>query len=356
VSRRLGLGLVFAAISLSASLNGASRSALASASLASASATAAAALPQVERALILFDAKSGREELVWSLEPRDPGQPSLQIVPVPSKPEVSTLGADALDALIESYPLFRSSGSVVPSLGTKKAVGAPSTPPSSAASLTWKTFGPTELDALRAHLDEQKHPADVATSGWLERLSLRGFHFVAVLRPARIADPKPGDAPAASAAAATPSTPTRAGHPALLRMRFATPAPYLPYSEPSPPSSAGLARGRSLNVWSITAEARSPIAVYREGEHRHWVRPLRETTNESVERAQLLGALGAALSPSLPRDGERWAVQRFADQKSNREGFGDVLFVPRTPTDAASGDEQLAKAVALFDAELEVAR
>lgn len=317
---------------------------------------AAAALPEIERALLVFDSKSGREELVWSFEPRDPASVSLQIVPVPSKPEVSALDADTLDALIDRHPPFSSSGSMLPSPSAKRPSGAPSAAASPTAKLSWKVFAPTELEALRTHLDEQKHPADTATSSWLERLALRGFHFVAVLRPAKIADTKPADRPAASASAAVPSGPTRPLRAALLRIRFATPAPYFPYSEPALPSAAGLGRGRSLNVWSITSEARSPIAVYREGALRHWVRPWRETAKETVQRAELVGTLGPALAASLPRDAEVWVVQRFVDQKSKRDGFGDVLLVPSGTPAAAPTDEALARAVGILDAELEVAR
>jgi hypothetical protein len=308
----------------------------------------------VERALVVFDAKSGREDLVWSFEPRDASQPSLQIVPVPGKPEVSALAADALDQLIDRYPLFPSSGSVIPSLGAKKPGSAPRPANGSATGLSWKLFAPTELEALRKHLEEQKHPADASTSSWLEGLALRGFHFVVVLRPARMAEARPADGPATSASAAPPSASTRPPRVALLRIRFSTPVPYFPYAEPTPASSAGLGRGRSLNVWSIMSEARSPLAAYREGEHRHWVRPWRETANDSVEHPLLLDALGAALVPPR-RSGERWVLQRFVDQKSKREGFGDVLLVPRTASEASPTDEQLAKAVGLLDAELEVA-
>jgi hypothetical protein len=355
VSKRPVLGLALAALALSSPLAGSSRSALASASLAREAAQAAAALPKVERALLVFDAKSGREELVWSFEPRDPSSASVQIVPVPSKPEVSALDADALDALIERHPPFSSNGQVLPSATAKPPSGAPRAAASPTAKLGWKVFAPTELEALRTHLDEQQHPVDASTSGWLERLALRGFHFVAILRPARTAETRPADAPAASASAA-PSSSTRPGRAALLRIRFVTPAPYFPYSEPALPSSAGLGRGRSLNVWSITSEARSPLAVYREEARRHWVRPWRETAKESVQRAELVGALGPALASSLPRDVETWVVQRFVDQKSKRDGFGDVLLVPSAAPAPAPTDETLARAVGLLDAELEVTR
>jgi len=325
---------------------------MASASLPASSAKAAAALPQVERALLVFDAATGREDLVWGFEPRDASQASLQIVPVPSKPEVSLLGPDALDALVDRHPLFPSSGSVVPGLDTKR----PTSAPSARAGLSWKTFTPTELEALRAHLEAQGHPADAATTHWLERLALRGFHFVAVMRPAKAADPGPVQGAAASASAAPRSAPTRAEPAPLLRLRFETPAPYFPYAEPAAPSDAGLGRGRVLSVWSISAEAQSPVAVYRDGEARHWVRPWRETANERVERKALVEALGAALGSSLPRSGDRWVVQRFLDQKSKRDGFGDVLLVPRAPAAEAPSDAGLARAVGLLDAELEVGR
>lgn len=306
--------------------------------------------------MLVFDASSGREELVWSFEPRDPSRPSLQILPVPSKPEVSTLAADALDELIDRHPAFPSSGSVVPSLGPKKPAATARTTSSSAAKLSWKIFAPTELEALRAHLAEQKHPADDATSTWLDRLALRGFHFVAVLRPPRIAAEKPSEGPATSGSAAPTSASSPPERVALLRLRFATPAPYFPYSEPAPPKGAGLGCGRSLSVWSILSEAQSPIAVYRDGEHRHWVRPWRESAHETVERASLRDALGPALAASLPRGGERWVVQRFVDQKSTRDGFGEVLLVPRAASNGGLSDERLAKAVGIFDASLEVAR
>ena len=62
----------------------------------------------------------------------------------------------------------------------------------------------------------------------------------------------------------------------------------------------------------------------------------------------------AAMNVELKRG--RGAVQRFLDQKSKRDGFGDVLLVPRAPAAEAPSDAGLARAVGLLDAELEVGR
>jgi hypothetical protein len=280
-------------------------------------------LAEVERVVIVFDDERGREELVWSFEPRDPTVASAQILPLPAKPDVVELPEDALEALVDRYPTFPSSG-VVPGASSAKPAPTAAAP---RKQLTWSTHGPDELESLRERLAERGHPVDAGTHAWLAELATRGFHFVVVQRPARAPSAKRTAGDASSDA-------TKPPRPALLRLSFSTPAPYLPYAEPPAPKDAGRGRGRSLVVWLVSRAARSPLATYTEAGVHRYVRPLRETSAEEVDASSLAKAAGRSVGGLLPQKTERLWVQRFVDQKSLRDGFGDVVFVPRAPLPA----------------------
>jgi hypothetical protein len=85
-----------------------------------------------------------------------------------------------------------------------------------------------------------------------------------------------------------------------------------------------------------------------------WVRPLASGTTSMGPGVhdKLVRALGEAVS--VPESDK--VVQRFADQKQNRDGFGDIVFVPDSPTPTTpERATKLARFLALLDPSLEAA-
>ena len=109
-----------------------------------------------------------------------------------------------------------------------------------------------------------------------------------------------------------------------VRISFDSPLPYYPYLEPDPPDSKAPARPRLLEIWLASTRDFVPVAP-RSREKADWVRPFLNGARytSSGVRSTLASAVEAALLPA-----GRLRLQRFADQKRSRVGFGDVVFVP----------------------------
>jgi hypothetical protein len=122
-----------------------------------------------------------------------------------------------------------------------------------------------------------------------------------------------------------------------IRISFDVPLPYYPYLEPVPRAGKALASPRLLDIWLASTRDFVPV-VSRAGDKADWVRPFVDGsryTSASV-RSTLASTLEAALLPA-----GQLRLQRFADQKRSRVGFGDVVFVPAGAGDGGPPPEAL---------------
>ena len=155
------------------------------------------------------------------------------------------------------------------------------------------------------------------TDAWLAHYVKLGFFYVAMRY-----EPSPG------AKGKTTSE--------TVRISFDSPLPYYPYLEPDPPGGKASARPRLLEIWLASTRDFVPVAP-RSREKTEWVRPfLSGSVYTSGVRSTLASAVEAALLPA-----GRLRLQRFADQKRSRIGFGDVVFVPASADDGGPPPEAL---------------
>jgi hypothetical protein len=318
-----------------------------------------AALPslQVEQVLIVHDPVKEQEHFIRQITFRDSNEHFGFVVPVPSLPTVAKVTGDPFVKLEQSFPMsgwppppgsiggmghgagkgagqgFGSGGSVNV-LSTQKV-----------GSFTAFVLEASDGKAMKKWLDDNGLVTTPASEAWLQHYTEIEFLFVAF----RFEPPKDDPKPAATGknegiglgAVGTGYTPSRVRS-ETVRISFATPLPFYPYLEPTHPDKIVAEQQRVLAVWLISQSASRPIAAVREGDEYAWKKPWKEGKSNPMISADIVKAnLGAGLSDLLPVAAE-YSVQRFEDQKSVREGWGDVVMVPTTPLklDAAAIDKR----------------
>lgn len=265
-----------------------------------------------EQTLIVYDAEKHREHFVREVVFQESRQPFGFVVPTPARPEVAKVKKSPFAKLREEFP-FRSlrgvrSGSgrvagTLEELGMEDSVEVIEV--TRVGRFTAFVLAASDAAGLKSWLSQNGFVTTPETEGWLAHYVKLGFFYVAMRY-----EPSPGDKGKTKAE--------------TIRISFDSPQPYYPYLEPDPRGGKVPAGPRLLEIWLVSTRGFVPVAV-RSGEKGDGVRPFLEGSRYNAKnvRSKLTPVIDAAPLPA----GEL-RLQRFADQKRSRAGFGDVDFVP----------------------------
>jgi hypothetical protein len=282
-----------------------------------------------EQTLIVFDEAKQREHFVREVVLNAGQQTFGFVVPTPARPEVAAMESP-FGKLHKSFP-FGPRYDMDKSRAGGGAKRAASTPGAGVEVLEKKRVGSftafvlaaTDRAALSKWLADNQFASTKSNDAWLAHYVELGFFYVAMRY----------DPPAEAGARIIAET---------LRISFDAPLPYYPYLEPENPGATPDLE-RMLDVWLVSKRRYVPVAAKLEGSSATWVRPLKPgSVFTGGERPALERSLGDA--KNLLPAGDDLVIQRFADQKRSRAGFGDVVFVPSSPVelDAAAQKRLLA--------------
>jgi Uncharacterized protein conserved in bacteria (DUF2330) len=277
-----------------------------------------------ERTLIIFDQAKHREHFVREVVFRAAAQPFGFVVPVPGRPEVAS-SKSPFDDLHREFP-FEVRG---PFAAARRGGGAPSRSPGAGVTVlevkkvgSFSSFvlAADDEHALAGWLEKNGLTTTPESARWLSHYVRMRFYYVAMRY-----DPPPG------APSARESTKAE-----TVRISFDTPLAYYPYYEPDPPAGRTPEGPRMLELWFASSSEVVPLAAHSVEGKLSWVRPMASGRQYSVGAPSRLKAGFGSSFELLPQGPVR--IQRFIDQKRSRVGFGDILFVPASPTaiDAAA--------------------
>lgn len=292
--------------------------------------------PADEQVLMVWDQKTQVEHFVRQVRFSDAKEPFGFVVPTPSRPTLHEIDQEPWDLLVgRCNPKWSGSGmgfgiglgsigAIGHGLGGGgRGLGAP--PPVTV--LEEKQLGDFKAFVLEANdakgfsawLKKNQFKSTPELEAWLNHYIELKFYFVALrYEGSKKQAPKPGEEPQAELISKT------------VHISFKTANPYYPYLEPLAPKGTDRAKERKLQVWFVSDWVMQPVARYwGEGEASgSLVRPWTEAypCDGAVEDLgkQLKGVLGESTS------GKK-RLQVFADLKTSREGYGDVLLVPPEP-------------------------
>ena len=282
-----------------------------------------------EQVLIVHDADKGREHFVREVRFANVRGKLGFVVPVPAVPEIAKEAApfEALSAAFPFQPPLPKRRGVPGGRGFGKGAipaaagiggdGEGAGPPpvevlatKKVGSFTAFTLSARDPDAFRAWLTSNGLEAPPENQKWLAHYVKLGFFFVALRFDG-------ADQELVSE---------------TVRISFDTPVPFYPYLEPeaSPDKERG-GRQRLLRSWVVTSAPVSPVAV-RTG--RGGMSSLLRISpvvpwgvgTEYGDRAAITRALGKDLAKRVPQTA---VLQTYADMRVSRNGYGDILFVPR---------------------------
>jgi hypothetical protein len=272
-----------------------------------------------EQTLIVYDAEKHREHFVREVVFQEAREPFGFVVPTPARPEVAKVAKSPFAKLREEFPFRWVNPERVARLaaaGMEDSVEVLEV--TRVGRFTAFVLSASDAAGLKSWLSRNGFATTPETAVWLAHYVKLGFFYVAMRY-----EPAPGDKGKTKAE--------------TVRISFDSPLPYYPYLEPDAP--AGKAAGKSprlLEIWLVSTRDFVPVAP-RSGEKADRVRPFLDGSRYSAKnlRSKLASAVDAALLP----DGQL-RLQRFADQKRSRAGFGDVDFVPE---DADAGGTPASK-------------
>jgi Uncharacterized protein conserved in bacteria (DUF2330) len=288
-----------------------------------------AAVPSLahEQVLIIYDPKTEKEHFIREVAFNDGSEAFGFVVPTPSLPEVKSVAKSPFPALSANVPSddFGSDANGDNMEGGGGVRPGPAKPAvtvydvSKIGSFTAFVLAATDAKAFGKWLEKNGFVTTPDTDEWLRHYVRMKFFYVAM----RYDPPKAGDDSKRESVLAE-----------TVRISFSTPLPYYPYLEPrhvkrSQPE-------RLLDLWLLSTARWVPIAARKGGAQTSWVRPLRPTDGRA-SRTLLERILSPELVALLP-PGDL-IVDTFQDQKSSREGLGDVLFAQATH--ATLGKEQV---------------
>ena len=292
----------------------------------------------VEEVLIVYDPASKTEHFIREAVFRGDETPFGFIVPTPTRATVEPAPHILFAALERFFPFDAATS--VPEYGTERrlggAAGVDVLEKKRVGSFTAFVVSATDHDALSKWIKDNGFASDADTDAWLAHFVRLGFHFVAL----RYEPPKNKRERHAELRAET------------IRISFQTPAPYYPYVEPAREADGD----RVLALWLVSTAPLVPVALERHGDASAWVRPFAEGPSYGADEAGRLRRIlsnddGGSLLPS-----GTFVVETFEDQKRDRRGFGDVVFVPKSPRTLDEEDKSaLAPLAAILDPALEAA-
>ena len=273
-----------------------------------------------EKVLIIHDEESGTEHFIREIAFAHAADPFGFVVPVPGKPTVAEVKKNLFTPLRKTFtfePTFggigrgKGSGGASPaSAGLGDGGGVTVLSVERIGSFKAFVLAATDEAGLAQWLADNKFAQPTGAKEWLGHYVRMGFYYVAL----RYDPPRKKQSGGAMGAE-------------TIRISFPTPMPYYPYLEPEEPD---LPRNdpRLLEVWYAGTKPVIPVCLREYRGTNTWTRPLR--AGESYEgdaRASFAKAIDKEISELLPSGSV--VVQTFRDQKRSRDGFGDILFVPR---------------------------
>ena len=263
----------------------------------------------VEQTLILFDEAARIEHFVREATFKDATASFGFVVPTPELPTVSAVSHSPFEDLAREYPVHRDAPPPPQLAAMAAAASEPSVRVVSrerVGSFTAFVLAAADPRALSHWLQQNSFTTTPASEAWLRHYVALGFYYAALRYepPATI-------------------PPTGAARTETIRISFSTPLPYYPYREPTPSPES-----RELAVWLVSNRRYVPVSAFAAAQI-SWKRPLQEWR---LWTQFATGILGDDLSPLLPaKERDAATLQAFEDQKSTREGWGDIVFVPETP-------------------------
>jgi hypothetical protein len=283
-----------------------------------------------EQTLIVFDAEKQREHFVREVVFRASREPFGFVVPTPSRPEVAKVKKSPFAKLREAFPFrrppshSRGTGRIA-AIGAYDGDGVEVLEVTKVGRFTAFVLSASDASGLSKWLADNGFVSTPEADVWLAHYVKLGFFYVAMrYEPSRH-----------DRGRTTSET---------VRISFDAPLPYYPYLEPDPPPRKGGARPRLLDVWLASTAEWVPVAP-RSGNATEWVRPLLGGDRyTSRVRPKLASAVDASWLPAGDLE-----VQRFADQKPSRVGFGDVIFVPARADAPGQAPAALARFAAILD-------
>jgi hypothetical protein len=260
-----------------------------------------------EQTLIVYDAEKHREHFVREVVFQEAREPFGFVVPTPARPEVAKVAKSPFAKLREEFPFRwvnpdRVARVAAAGMGDDVQV----LEVTRVGRFTAFVLSASDAAGLRSWLSRNGFAATPETAAWLAHYVKLGFFYVAMRY-----EPSPGDK------GKTKSE--------TVRISFDSPLPYYPYLEPD--ARSGKAPGtnpRLLDIWLVSTRDFVPVAP-RSGAKPDRVRPFLDGSRYKAKNVR--AKLASAVEPALLPDGEL-RLQRFADQKRSRMGFGDVDFVP----------------------------
>lgn len=287
--------------------------------------------PAQEDVLIVYDDDERREHFIRRVRFRKADSDFAFIVPTPTRPKVAEAKDEIWSSLRKdcphrfsapSGPLGTGSGFGRGGLGLiGRGGGVQVLEEKKLGDFTSFVLAATDTDAFDAWLKEHGFGPTEKGREWLDAYVQRAFFYVALRYDGEGKNEKP-------AAGKTPSAAANQLLSKTVRITFDTPVPFYPYREPADTADDA---SRKLLVWFIGGSRRVPIAgVDVEGK-----RLLRRPWSEAEPCAQSArSALNEVLDAEvLSSISKKAKVQTFADVKTTRKGWDDVLLTPIEPED-----------------------
>jgi hypothetical protein len=293
----------------------------------------------LERVLIVYDEASSTEHFIREITVAKGAKRFGFVVPLPARPTLAKVEHDVFAGLAESFPAVPPSPAPPPQSAPFWRSLSKSTEDRAVASagvevqaterigsFTAVTLAATDTAALQTWLRENGLSSPPAHTAWLAHYVALGFTFVAF----RFEAPASADGDAELTSE-------------RVRLSFPSPAPFYPYLEPAREAERGGAAPRTLAAWLLSTHTLRPLAAHVGGSADHlslthgnpWSSGLEYTGGPS---------LGPVLGPELVKlvESDNVKIHTFTDHKASRNGWGDIVFVPRQPTPTPFGADRKA--------------
>ncbi|MEZ4230747.1 MAG: DUF2330 domain-containing protein [Polyangiaceae bacterium] len=317
--------------------------------------------PADEQVLMVWDEQTQIEHFVRQVRFSDAKEPFGFVVPTPTRPRLHEIEKEPWELLTKRCnPSWSGTGSAFGSgigLGSIGTLGRGAGSGLGAAPAVhvleerrlgdFKAFVLQATDAkeFSAWLKKNRFKGTPELEAWLHHYVELEFYFVALRYEGSQKQKAKGGVQASDELISK-----------TVHISFKTANPYYPYLEPLTKAGIKPPAERKLQVWFVSDRVMQPVARYW-GEGRAsgaLVRPWSEAYPCDGRIEELSKALAGDLAQDVKK---RQRVQVFADLKTSREGYGDVLLVPMEP-DACSGDcaKQRESLARLLEADVELRR
>ncbi|MEZ4372518.1 MAG: DUF2330 domain-containing protein [Polyangiaceae bacterium] len=309
--------------------------------------------PADEQVLMTWDSKTQTEHFVRQVRFADAKDAFGFVVPTPTRPKLHEITQEPWKILEQrcnprwSSGLGFGSGSGIGlggigTLGHGAGSGRGAGPPPVTV-LEEKQLGDFKAFVLEANdasgfsawLKKNAFKSTPELEAWLAHYIELKFYFVAL----RYAGAKQAKAKGSDASSDELISKT-------VHISFQTPNPFYPYLEPLAKERSDHLKERKLQVWFVSDQVMQPVARYAGQDNAPGV--IVRPWSEALPCDGSTGLLAASLDGDLKSaTAKRMRLQVFADLKTSREGYGDVLLVPMEPGecsgDCASQRERLVK-------------